>query len=75
MNLKLFLAMLVLGVLVSGCISITREVPSTLPPATTPAPAEEVGDDIPDVAEVPEEELIQEPDLEINDTIDLGSLL
>ena len=73
MNLKcFFLAVLVLGVLASGCISKPEEVPSTLQPVTTtPAPA----DEIPDVAEVPEEELIQEPDLEINDTVDLGSLL
>jgi hypothetical protein len=67
---------LVLGALVSGCVSKIEEVPLTLQPVTTTqAPAEEVGDEIPDVAEVPEEELIQEPDLEINDTIDLGSLL
>jgi hypothetical protein len=67
---------LVLGALVSGCVSKIEEVPSTLQPVTTTqAPAEEAGDEIPDVAEVPEEELIQEPDLEINDTIDLGSLL
>lgn len=72
MNLKLFLAVLVLGVLASGCISEPQKAPSTLlPVATTAAPA----DDIPDVAEVPEEELIQEPDLETNDTVDMGSLL
>ncbi len=77
MNLRsLFLAVLVLGILVSGCISKPEEVPSTLQPVTTtPAPAEEVGDEIPDVAEVPEEELTPEPDLETNDTVDLGSLL
>ncbi len=72
MNLKLFLAVLVLGVLASGCISEPQEVPPTLQPvATTAAPA----DEIPDVAEVPEDELIQEPDLETNDTVDMGSLL
>lgn len=73
MNLKcLFLAVLVLGVLASGCISEPQEVPPTLQPvATTAAPT----DEIPDVAEVPEDELIQEPDLETNDTVDMGSLL
>ena len=75
MNLKVLLMVLVLSALVAGCVSKPQEGPSTVPPATTQAPAEEAGDEIPDVAEVPEEELIQEPDLEVNDTIDLGSLL
>lgn len=75
MNLKVLLMVLVLVALVSGCVSKLQEGPSTVPPATTQAPAEEAGDEIPDVAEVPEEELTPEPDLETNDTVDLGSLL
>ncbi len=75
MNPKLLLTVRLVGVFVSGCVSKPQEAPSTLPAATTPAPAEEVGDEIPDVGEVPEEELTPEPDLEVNDTVDLGSLL
>lgn len=75
MNPKLLLTVLLVGVFVSGCVSKPQEAPPTLPAAATPAPAEEVGDEIPDVGEVPEEELTPEPDLDINDTVDLGSLL
>lgn len=72
-KLKLFLVVLVLSALSSGCVSKPQDDSSAT--TTTLAPAEEAGDDIPDVAEVPEDELIQEPDLEINETVDLGSLL
>ncbi len=84
MKLKVFLVVLVvLSAIVSGCVSKPQEDHSTTVPSvttTTLAPAEDVGEDatddeIPDVAEVSEEELIEEPDLEINDTVDLGSLL
>ena len=69
---KLLLTVLVLGIFVSGCVS-KSEGPSA--PLETTAPSEEVGNEIPDVGEVTEEELTPEVDLELNDTVDLGSLL
>lgn len=71
---KLLLTVLLLGVFVSGCVS-KLEGPSTTAPSETVAPVEEVGDEIPTVGEVTEEELTPEPDLDVNDTVDLGSLL
>ncbi|MEE8402513.1 MAG: hypothetical protein V3R93_02035 [Candidatus Hydrothermarchaeaceae archaeon] len=73
MKLKLFLVVLVLSAFASGCVSKPQDDSSAT--TTTLAAAEEAGGDIPDVAEVPEDELIEEPDLEINETVDLGSLL
>jgi hypothetical protein len=67
---RLFLALLILSVLVSGCISKPQE---------TQAPPDAVDDEgieeLPVIEDVTEEELAPEVDLEINDTVDLGSLL
>ncbi len=72
MGSKLLLTVLVLGVFVSGCVSKSQG-PTT--PSETSAPSQEAGDGIPDVGEVTEDELTPEVDLELNDTVDLGSLL
>ena len=69
----MFLALLILSGLASGCISKSQESPA--PQAPSEETIEEIGDEIPDVAEVTEEELTPEPDLDVNDTVDLGSLL
>jgi hypothetical protein len=70
----LILALLILSGLAIGCISKPQESPAPTAPAEDETSGE-VGDEIPDVAEVTEDELTPEPDLSINDTVDLGSLL
>lgn len=70
MGPRLVLTLLILSMLVSGCVSKPQE---------TQAPPDAVDDEgieeLPEVGEVTEEELTPEPDLDINDTVDLGSLL
>jgi hypothetical protein len=65
----LFLALLILGFLASGCVSKPSDGQAP------PAPAEDGLEELPEVGEVTEDELTPEPDLDINDTVDLGSLL
>ena len=74
MRYGLFLALLLLVGLVSGCVSRDGEEPSTPVETETPV-TEETDGEIPNVEEVTEEDLAPEVDLEINDTVDLGSLL
>ena len=70
MGKRLILTLLMLGMLASACVS---------GPAEDGTPAEETIDEaleeMPEVGEVTEEELTPEVDLDINDTVDLGSLL
>ncbi len=73
MGPRLVLTLLILSMLVSGCVSKSQE---------TQAPLDVVDDatdegieELPDIGDVTEEELTPEPDLDINDTVDLGSLL
>ena len=72
MGPKLILTVLFLGVIVSGCVSKPQE--SQAPPDAVADAAEDT-EELPDIGDVTEEELTPEPDLDINDTVDLGSLL
>lgn len=72
MGPKLILTVLFLGVIVSGCVSKPQETQA--PPDAVEDAAEDI-EELPDIGDVTEEELTPEPDLDINDTVDLGSLL
>lgn len=63
--------------IIGGCITRETPQPVTTPPPTTeaPIPAEEIPEISPQLTEVPPEELIEEPDFEVNETVDLGSIL
>lgn len=69
----LILALLLMSTLLSGCVSKPQETQA--PPTPEAVTGDEVVDELPDIGEVTEEELTPEPDLDINDTVDLGSLL
>ncbi len=73
MRRRLFLALLVLSILVSACVSKPQEGLDTSVPED--GTGTEAADELPDIDEVTEDELTPEPDLDINDTIDFGSLL
>ena len=70
MGHRIFLALLILG-LVSGCVSKTQETQAP----TDVTDTDEGTEELPDIGDVTEEELAPEVDLDINDTVDLGSLL
>jgi hypothetical protein len=69
MRTAIFVALILATTLMAGCTAKEEAPPATLPP--TEAPLE----DIPQVGEVSQEELPTEPDFELNETVDLGSLL
>jgi PBP1b-binding outer membrane lipoprotein LpoB len=71
MGQRLVLTLLMLSILVSGCVSKPQETKAPVDVADAADDAEE----FPDIEDVTEEELVQEPELDINDTVDLGSLL
>jgi hypothetical protein len=72
MGPRFVLTLLILSTLLSGCVS---------KPQVSQAPSDTIGDagdgieELPEIGDVTEEELTPEVDLEINDTVDLGSLL
>ena len=73
MGPKLILTVLFLGVIVSGCVSKPQETQAPLD--VVDDAADEGIEELPEVDEVTEDELTPEVDLDINDTVDLGSLL
>ncbi len=70
MRTSIFMVLILAIALMAGCTAKEEPLTTTAPPATE-APIE----DIPLVEEVSQEDLPAEPDFELNDTVDLGSLL
>lgn len=69
---RVFLALLILSFLASGCISKPQDGQA---PPTPDDGTDEAVEELPDIGEVTEEDLAPEVDLDVNDTVDLGSLL
>ena len=70
---RLVLTLLILSMLVSGCVSKSQETQAPLD--VVDDAADEGIEELPDIGDVTEEELTPEPDLDINYTVDLCSLL
>ncbi|MEE8167428.1 MAG: hypothetical protein V3T58_00980 [Candidatus Hydrothermarchaeales archaeon] len=71
---SILLVLLVVGALLSGCVSKKPAAPTTTQPPITEAP-EALEESFPDVTAPTEEIEITEPDFELNETVDLGSIL